>query len=76
MRGYDLIAVVPITRTNRRNILHVAILAPEGGLTANSFALCDQVRSVSTRRLGRYYGRLTDRSMELIADAISIFLDL
>jgi mRNA interferase MazF len=48
----DLVVAVPFT-TRRRGIpTHVEVRPPEGGLREISFAMCEQVRSLATERLG------------------------
>lgn len=71
-----LIVVVPVTRTDRGNPLHVEILPAEGGLRHRSFALCDMVRSISSDRLEYFVGRLDVAVLEDIADRLRIILDL
>ncbi|MBA3414868.1 MAG: type II toxin-antitoxin system PemK/MazF family toxin [Chloroflexia bacterium] len=68
--------VVPITRRDRSNPLHVAVLPPEGGLTSLSFVLCESVRSVSTERFRFRRGALTAETMALLEDRLRIVLDL
>jgi mRNA interferase MazF len=49
---------------------------PINGLEKDSAADCFQVRSLSTRRLVRRLGTLTDDDMARIQDAIAIVLEL
>lgn len=76
MNSGGLIVVVPVTRTDRGNPLHVEILPAEGGLRHRSFALCDMVRSISSDRLEYFVGRLDIAELEDIADRPRIILDL
>lgn len=48
----------------------VLVRAPEGGLSANSVVLLNQVRSVDRRRLGRRLGRLKPETMRHVDAAI------
>jgi mRNA interferase MazF len=73
----DLVFVLPLTRTNRRNPLHVPVDPPEGGLTARSYILCDAMRSISKDRLTtRAWGILSASTMAKIEDNLRILLEL
>ncbi len=72
-----LVFVLPLTRTDHRIPLHVAVDPPEGGLTARSFILCDAIRSISKERLGpRPWGVVTPQTMARIEDCLRLLLDL
>jgi mRNA interferase MazF len=49
---------VPLTRTDFSNPLHVEIAPPEGGLRARSFAMPEQLRTLSHERVTRRLGTL------------------
>lgn len=49
---------VPLTRTDFKNPLHLAISPPEGGLRQPSFAMPEQLRAIAHERLSRRLGRL------------------
>jgi mRNA interferase MazF len=71
--------VVPITsRTNKKHIYqsHVELKIGEGGLTADSVALCEQVRACAQARLRDYVGHLSPARMSQINAALKIALDL
>jgi len=72
----DLVAVVPITRTNRHIPFHVELQPPDGGLTVTSYALCDQIRTVARARLSTLRGRLAPEAMEAIEERLRILLEL
>jgi mRNA interferase MazF len=55
---------VPLTRTDFKNALHLAISPPEGGLRELSFAMPEQLRAVSHERLTRKLGRLRPATRE------------
>ena len=62
-----LTVVVPITSRNRSNPLHVPIEPPEGGLVLPSVILCDQIRTVSLKRLIKNsIGRVTDDTLKAV----------
>ena len=71
-----MVAVVPVTSKDKGLPLHVPIEPPEGGLTQPSFAMCDQLRTISTKRLDRRRGTLGSQTMLEVEDRIRIFLDL
>ena len=72
----ELVVAVPITRTHRRIRWHVPIDPPEGGLISTSFIQCENVRSVSKRRLKRRRGRVSDGTMQQVEDRVRILLGL
>lgn len=49
---------VPLTRTDFSNALHVEIAPPEGGLRERSFAMPEQLRTLSHERVARRLGGL------------------
>lgn len=55
---------VPLTRTDFRNALHLAISPPEGGLREQSFAMPEQMRAISHERLARRLGRLRPATLQ------------
>jgi mRNA interferase MazF len=71
-----LVVIVPLTRTDRHNPLHVPIVPPDGGLRYRSFALCDMVRSISSERLRAFIGRVEGEAMDEIDDRLRILLDI
>ncbi len=72
-----LVVVVPVTRTDRRIPIHVAIDPPDGGVTARSVVLCDAVRSISKDRLvGQAWGRVEAATLRAIEDRLRLLLEL
>ena len=71
-----LVVVVPMTTTERGIPLHVRIDLPEGGVRRTSFAKCEDVRSVSSRRLGKRWGIVQSSTMSIVADRLRILLEL
>jgi mRNA interferase MazF len=55
---------------------HVLVHAPEGGLTADSVVLCEQIRILAKSRLGRRRGILTAQTVAAIERALLITLDV
>ena len=50
--------VVPTTRTDFSNALHVEINPPEGGLRETSFAMPEQLRALSHERVSKRLGKV------------------
>ncbi|HLY24180.1 MAG TPA: type II toxin-antitoxin system PemK/MazF family toxin [bacterium] len=74
-----IVIVVPVTtyRMDRRLYpSQVLLRAPEGGLTADSVALAEQVRALAKGRLHRHRGTLSPQALRQIDHALSIALDL
>ena len=55
---------------------HVLLRAPDGGLSRDSVALCEQVRALAKSRLTRLRGVLPPDSVAQIERALLIALDL
>lgn len=73
----DLVFVLPLTRTDRRIPIHIAIDPPEGGVRARSFILCDALRSISKERLGtKPWGTVSQHTMTKVDHCLRILLDL
>ncbi len=56
--GLGLSLAVPLTRTDFANALHLEISPPEGGLRERSFAMPEQLRTLSHERVARRLGTL------------------
>ncbi len=72
----DLVVVAPITRTDRKVRWHVAVKPPEGGLVAQSFIQCENVRSVSKSRVKSLRGRVSENTLQQVEDRVRILLGL
>ena len=72
----EMVVVLPLTRTERNHPLHIRILPPEGGLTAVSFALCDNVRAISIERLDRRLGTVSSGTLAQLAGPLRYILHL
>jgi mRNA interferase MazF len=74
-----VVLAVPCTRLRRGRRVYpsqVVLRAPEGGLEADSLALCEQVRALAKSRLGRRRGGLSQAAMSAVDRALLISLDL
>jgi mRNA interferase MazF len=71
-----LVVVVPITSRSKEFPLHVRIDPPEGGLRHNSFAKCEDVRSVSRERLTKPLGRVSPGILRQVENRLRLVLGL
>lgn len=70
-RSSPTVTLVPITsRADRVFPFQVCIPAGEGGLPRESKVLCEQIRTVSRRRLGRRLGELSRERLQEIREAL------
>ncbi|KJU85955.1 transcriptional modulator of MazE/toxin MazF [Candidatus Magnetobacterium bavaricum] len=72
----ELIVVIPLTTKDRGIALHIPIEAFEGGLKYLSFIKCENIRSISTERLFKYIGRVSEITMRLVENRVRIILGL
>lgn len=56
--------------------INVVIQSPEGGLTNDSMVLLNQIRTVDKSRLGRYWGSVSQETMQKVDEAIQLSLGL
>ncbi|MEO8097819.1 MAG: type II toxin-antitoxin system PemK/MazF family toxin [Acidobacteriota bacterium] len=70
----ELIIVLPITRTDRHIRWHVPVQPPEGGLTSQSFIMCENARSISKLRLAKKRGRVSSSTALEVEDRLRILL--
>ena len=68
--------VVPVTSKNKQIPYHVKIVAPEGGLKMESYAMCDDIRSVSRERFQRRIGAASTPTMHSIKDCLQTLLSM
>jgi len=74
-----IVVIVPCTTYRPTTQLHpgrVLVSAPDGGLSVDSVALCEQVRTIAKSRLLRQRGTLSSRSLVAVDRALRIALDL
>lgn len=70
-RSSPTVTLVPISSSPDRAFpFQVRIPAGEGGLTRDSKALCEQIRTVSRERLVRRMGQLPPERMKQIREAL------
>lgn len=72
---HTLCILVPLTRTDRGIPSHLPIHPPEGGVRDVSFALCEQVKSLSVDRLHRRLGTVERATVERVQAMVGLFID-
>jgi len=68
----DLVFAVPLTTRDRGLPHHI----PVSGLAQPSWALCEQLRAVSSARLGKILGRAQPGTLSEVRRVLAVFLDL
>ena len=71
-----VVVVMPLTSHDTAEYDQVLITPPEGGVTAASVTLPDQIRAVDRRRLVKRLGRVGEEEMRRIDRSLRIVLDL
>lgn len=75
--GRGVLTVVPVTSSvDRVHPFQVLLPAGTAGLTRDSKAQAEQVRSINTERIGAQLGRLPDPLMASLDDALRLHLAL
>lgn len=69
-----LVMAVPVTTTDRGWLNHVA-LSPRSGLGRDSFAMTEQIRTISRERLLRRAGSASPAQLDRIRDLVALYLD-
>ena len=72
----EMSIIVPCTTTSRKIPCHIKIPPPEGGVQRISFAMSEQIRSISHVRLKKKLGSVSEPTLKSIQDWISDLLDL
>jgi mRNA interferase MazF len=71
-----LAIAVPLTTRDRGLSHHVVITGDNTGLDRPTWALCEQVRAVSTARLIKQLGTADPDTLKAVRRVIAIFLEL
>ena len=74
-----IVVVVPCTTLRSTTRLHpgrIVLHTPDGGLSVDSVALCEQVRTIAKARLLRHRGTLSPRTVAQVERGLLIVLDL
>ena len=72
----ELVAIVPLTRTDRGLPLHVPIAEPEANLIGRGVILCDQPRTISKSRLVRRKGAVEPSTLLAVENRLRAFFAL
>jgi mRNA interferase MazF len=73
---FPLVCVLPVTSREGVGLLYTPLKYGQSGLTKNSWALVDHLRSIDKRRISRIFGEITSEEMARIEEGISAFLGL
>ena len=68
--------VLPLTSRAKQIRSHVEVRRGEAGLKTPSYIKCEDVRSVSTKRLSRRLGLVSQTTMEGVEDILRILMGL
>jgi mRNA interferase MazF len=71
-----LVVVLPLTSRAKGIPLHVEIEPPEGGVRRRSFAKPEDIRSISTERLGRRRGSVSPGTIVAVEARLRALLEL
>lgn len=72
----ELVVILPITSGGQPFPSRIPVNAPEGGLNGTSYVICEQPRTISTKRLQRLRGRLAPQTMQRISTIVRDILQL
>jgi mRNA interferase MazF len=72
----DLVIIIPLTRTARNLPTHVSLAPPEGGVLAQSFIMCEQIRVHARERLQSRWGHVSAATMEAVEERLRTILGL
>jgi mRNA interferase MazF len=72
----ELVVVAPLTSVAKRVRFHVPVDPPEGGLHQPSFVKPEDIRSVSTHRLGQRLGRVSLQTLAAVETRLRVLLEL
>jgi mRNA interferase MazF len=73
---YGLHVVVPLTKQEKRFPTHVPIRPPDANLAVVSYVKCEDIRSVSLDRFGRYVGAVSTPVLQVVQHRLRILLRL
>jgi len=71
-----LVVVLPLTSRDKGIPWHVEITPSEGGVKKVSYIKCEDVRSVSVKRLRSCWGKVSKSTMKKIEERLRILLKL
>lgn len=65
--------VVPLT-TRQRDFPHHIAISDDGGLSRQSWAMCEAVRAVSTQRFGQLISTATEQTLDEVTEQLGLWL--
>ena len=71
-----VITVIPVTRARREQPTHVEVEPGSSGLRETSYAKCEDIRSISPRRLERRFGQVNGITMTRVEAILRRILGL
>ncbi len=71
-----LVIALPLTSKNKGIPFHVRISPPDGGLNAESYVMCEMIRSISLDRIVHYWGKVSQSVISAVEDRLRIILSL
>ncbi len=72
----DLVIALPVTTREKKIRSHVAIDVDESGLRSRSFIKCEDIRSISVRRLEHRLGSVSTGTLAAVEDRLRILLGI
>lgn len=72
----NLVIIVPLTTKQHNIIFHVPVAATDSGLGRDSFATCEDVRSVSKERLLKKVGSISPECLAQVEYRLRVLLGL
>lgn len=73
---FPLVCVVPVTGTPGEGLLYPPLTPGPSGLSKESCALIDQLRSIDKRRIRRVFGEVAPEEIASIDEGLAAFLGL
>jgi mRNA interferase MazF len=73
---FPLLCVIPVTGTAGVGALYPELSPGRSGLSRQSYALADQLRSVDKRRVRRAFGKITATELDAVEAGICLFLGI
>lgn len=72
--GADLVVVLPVTSKARVLPSRIRVTPPEGGLSKESWIICEQPRTVAKSRLGKRMGSLRPATLHAVEVVVCFLL--
>jgi len=72
----EMVAIAPISTIYRGIPFHLEVRPPEGGLEKTSYIKCDQIRTISKKRLRKKVGIVSQNTIVGIEERLKLFLGL